>query len=534
MFCGSKDLRTIIFSKNFFFLIFSFFLLLLLLLNFFCFSSLGASYTNFRFLENFFLTIKIDSLFFYFCFIVLFVTCLVFIFSEIYMEHYSNIIFNSYTCLFFFCILILCGCGSPLMLMLGWEYLGISSIFLVIYYSNKTTFFNTILTIYFNRLGDVILILSMSIFFNFSFLLSFFYNFLDWFLVLLLVTCRFTKRAQFPFSRWLPAAISAPTPISAIVHSSTLVTAGVLVILNIQSGISSLNFVLVISFLNLLRFFCGGLIANIELDLKKLVAFSTLSQVRLIYFFAILLIKDFCFSHIFFHALFKSSLFCFCGVRFILFFSNQNYLKIEINKSNFLIFRFLASLFSITGLIFSRSFLSKDLALELLFSDYYFYYFILIFIGGCFTVLYSCKIFTRIIRKGINFSFLIKNFISLFFIFFSLFMLFIPYNSKIFNLSSVWMVNWVDLLFLNSFLLSLLAFSIFFCKNFFFYLCLDIFFMKFFLFKIINGIFKKTSVFFFKDDFFYFNWAKNKILCSLMNVNYVSVFSLFIFLSLIC
>lgn len=86
-----------------------------------------------------------------------------------------------------------------------------------------------------------------------------------------------TKRAQFPYSSWLPAAMAAPTPVSALVHSSTLVTAGVFMLVRFNQSmgqeIREMLFVL-----GLFTSIYAGIIALRESDLKKVIALSTLSQ----------------------------------------------------------------------------------------------------------------------------------------------------------------------------------------------------------------------------------------------------------------
>ena len=116
-------------------------------------------------------------------------------------------------------------------ILLGWDGLGLVSYLLVVYYQNSSREYSGILTIISNRAGDVAILIVVGFvasrggwnylfFVKESFILS---------ILILLAGC--TKRAQTPFSAWLPAAISAPTPVSALVHSSTLVTAGVYLII---------------------------------------------------------------------------------------------------------------------------------------------------------------------------------------------------------------------------------------------------------------------------------------------------------------
>ena len=112
--------------------------------------------------------------------------------------------------------------------LIGWDGLGITSFLLVIYYKNRKSLGRRIITALTNRVGDafLLILLGLSLYTAGGPHLC---------LVLLLLTAM-TKRAQYPFSRWLPAAMAAPTPVRALVHSSTLVTAGIYLLLRFNSG----------------------------------------------------------------------------------------------------------------------------------------------------------------------------------------------------------------------------------------------------------------------------------------------------------
>jgi NADH-ubiquinone oxidoreductase chain 5 len=131
-----------------------------------------------------------------------------------------------------------------------------------------------------NRVGDAFLLVS----FLFFFTGGFFGRFVGIFHAQsAFFTCFFlgviTKRAQIPFSSWLPAAMAAPTPVSSLVHSSTLVTAGVYML--IRYNFLFFRFFWVF-FFSIVTMFLAGVGAAVEKDLKKLVAISTLRQLGLI------------------------------------------------------------------------------------------------------------------------------------------------------------------------------------------------------------------------------------------------------------
>jgi len=109
-------------------------------------------------------------------------------------------------------------------------------------------------------------------------------------------------------------AIAAPTPVSSLVHSSTLVTAGVFLIFRIFYLISRVNLCLIYS-TGILTIFVSRICGVFETDLKKVIALSTLSQLGVIIVILGLGFKDFCFFHLIVHALFKSRLFIRIGCK---------------------------------------------------------------------------------------------------------------------------------------------------------------------------------------------------------------------------
>lgn len=203
-------------------------------------------------------------------------------------------------------------------ILLGWDGLGLISYVLVIYYQNEKSRNAGILTVLSNRVGDVAILLRIALMFTFGgwnfYVYTLFISDNLWLFKSLIILSAITKRAQIPFSAWLPAAIAAPTPVSALVHSSTLVTAGVYLLIRFRIAFrdSKVNHVLLI--VSSLTIFIAGLGANFEYDLKKIIALSTLSQLGVIIRILALGFPILAFFHLLTHALFKALLFICAGV----------------------------------------------------------------------------------------------------------------------------------------------------------------------------------------------------------------------------
>lgn len=201
-------------------------------------------------------------------------------------------------------------------LLLGWDGLGLVSFILVIYYQNPKSLAAGIITALTNRIGDVILLLSIAWTLNQG----------QWNIIHIWETGTFTwqaaaiilaaitKRAQIPFSRWLPAAIAAPTPVSALVHSSTLVTAGVFLLIRFYPFLRSTTwFNQLLLLIAVSTTTMAGLRAITECDIKKIIALSTLRQLGIIMAAMGLGIVNLAYFHIITHALFKALLFICAG-----------------------------------------------------------------------------------------------------------------------------------------------------------------------------------------------------------------------------
>jgi len=222
--------------------------------------------------------------------VVIFISGMVVIYSDEYMHGDKNIIrFIMVVLLFVFSMAMLIISPNIISILLGWDGLGLVSYVLVIYYNNERRSSSGILTAIRNRVGDVFLLLAIAWILNYgSWNFIFYVNCIYFrsemtFLFWLVFLGAITKRAQIPFSAWLPAAIAAPTPVSALVHSSTLVTAGIYLIIRFFPLLSG-EMLKVMMFVSLMTILISSLVANYEVDLKRIIALSTLRQLGLIIF----------------------------------------------------------------------------------------------------------------------------------------------------------------------------------------------------------------------------------------------------------
>ena len=262
-----------------------------------------------------------------------------------------------------------------------------------------------------NRLGDVGLLICRGLMFSLGHWtftpLRVSTRGLDSYLVLILILAACTKRAQIPFSAWLPAAIAAPTPVSALVHSSTLVTAGVYLL--IRFNILYLtrywrNFLILLGAMTIL---IAGLAAIFEKDLKKIIALSTLSQLGIMIITLGGQAPLLAYFHLLSHAFFKAILFICAG---IIIHNIKEYQDLRKGGRTLPITVRVISIsnISLCGLPFLRGFYSKDLILEIILMQRQSLIFgLILFLATFLTVVYSCRLFLSFRR---DFKFWEKSF----------------------------------------------------------------------------------------------------------------------------
>lgn len=330
--------------------------------------------------------------------LVIFISSIVFFYRIIYIEG-DKFLIRFIFLVYFFVLSIVFIILSPniIRILLGWDGLGLVSYCLVIYYQNVKRANAGIITVLSNRVGDVAILLCIAWLLNFGgwnfFYLQFIYNYEDiYFMLFLVILAAITKRAQIPFSAWLPAAIAAPTPVSALVHSSTLVTAGVYLLIRFNYLLGLRNFLL---FIGVLTIFISGLGANFETDLKKIIALSTLRQLGLIITSLGLGFYEYAFFHLLTHAIFKSLLFLCAGVFIHSMGDTQDIRAIGglIISCPITSLYFIISSIALCGFPFISGFYSKDIIIEFFFQGKInFIVGGLIFFSTLFTLTYSVRL----------------------------------------------------------------------------------------------------------------------------------------------
>ncbi|UUF92063.1 NADH dehydrogenase subunit 5 (mitochondrion) [Diaphorina citri] len=305
--------------------------------------------------------VYVDWMSLLFSVIVMMISSLIIVYSKIYM---GKECYRFFWLMFLFIVFMLIMIFSPSIVgvLLGWDGLGIISYCLVIYYQNTDAYNSGFITAASNRLGDSMLILAVV-------WSSMGGNFMFWEMnsgfMFFILACM-TKSAQFPFSAWLPAAMAAPTPISSLVHSSTLVTAGVYMMIRFFNTLmlGSLNMLLMI--ISMVTIFIAGFGALEEYDMKRLIALSTLGQLGFMLFILSLGHFDVAFFHLLVHALFKALLFMCAGFVIHSGMGVQDLRKMGSLGSDFVVvICFNISVFSLMGVPFTSGFYSKDSILEL-------------------------------------------------------------------------------------------------------------------------------------------------------------------------
>jgi NADH-ubiquinone oxidoreductase chain 5 len=360
-----------------------------------------------------------DSLTAIMCVVVTFISLFVHLYSMEYMAHDPHLPrFMSYLSIFTFFMLILVTADNLLQMFLGWEGIGLASYLLINFWftriqANKAA----IKAMVVNRIGDFFLIISLLIVFIFfksldystlAVLTPFFKNHTIDFLNLkvnLIPTISFFlflgavgKSAQLGLHTWLPDAMEGPTPVSSLIHAATLVTAGVYLIVRTSFFFDeSPNIIRFVAVLGAMTAFVSATIGLLQNDLKRVIAYSTCSQLGYMIFACGLSNYPASIFHLSNHAFFKALLFLSAG-SIIHGMNDEQDLRRFGGLKNLLPFTYsmvIIGSLALIGFPFLAGFYSKDLILEAAYSTYnlvgYFCYF-LGTMGAFFTSFYSTRL----------------------------------------------------------------------------------------------------------------------------------------------
>ncbi len=320
--------------------------------------------------------------------VVSIVSAVVHVYSTSYMEHDSSLPrFFTYLSLFTFFMLVLVSAGNLLLLFFAWEGIGLCSYLLIGFWFTRVQAGKAALkAIFVNRVSDMLLILALvSIFALFqsldfsiilgtsSLLLNHYFVILGVpvhalsFITLFLFFGAMGKSAQFLLHTWLPDAMEGPTPVSALIHAATLVTAGVFLFVRFSLLFEQTPSILVfVAFVGSATAFFAASSGLVQNDLKKVIAYSTCSQLGYMVFTCSLSHYQLGFFHLINHAFFKALLFLSAGG---IVHANANIQDIRkygafarLLPLSFIMFT-IGSL-ALVGLPFLTGFYSKDIILE--------------------------------------------------------------------------------------------------------------------------------------------------------------------------
>ena len=360
-----------------------------------------------------------DSLTIIMCVVVTFISCLVHVYSIEYMAHDPHLPrFMCYLSLFTFFMLILVSAGNFVQMFVGWEGVGLCSYLLINFWftriqANKAAIKAMLL----NRVGDFSLVFGILILFiyfksvdyasiavlipffknlNFN-LFNFNFNILNCVGIFLFIGA-VGKSAQIGLHTWLPDAMEGPTPVSALIHAATMVTAGVFLITR-TCFLYEYTFKIleIIVLIGALTSFLASTVGLVQNDLKRVIAYSTCSQLGYMIFACGLSNYPVGMFHLTNHAFFKALLFLSAGSVIHSVNDEQDMRKMGGLKNLLPItyVSFIVGSLALMGFPFLTGFYSKDLILETAYSKYNatgFFSFCFGTLGAFLTAFYSTRL----------------------------------------------------------------------------------------------------------------------------------------------
>jgi NADH-ubiquinone oxidoreductase chain 5 len=347
------------------------------------------------------------------------ISFLVHLYSISYMGEDPHLIrFLSYLSLFTLFMIILVTSDNFVQLFFGWEGVGVSSYLLINFWFSRTAANQSaIKAIIVNRFGDIGILIGMlaifylskafefGIIFNELNSLQFNYfriNNLEIHSLSLISFAIFIgavgKSAQMGLHTWLPDAMEGPTPVSALIHAATMVTAGIFVLIRLSPILEYSTFILlIITIIGALTAFFAGTIGIFQNDLKRVIAYSTCSQLGYMMVGCGLSSYSVALFHLMNHAFFKALLFLSAGAVIHAVLDEQDMRRMGglLRLLPYTFIMFIIGSLSLMAFPYTTGYYSKDVLLELTLSHYYVYsifVYWLLFIGAGCTAFYSLRL----------------------------------------------------------------------------------------------------------------------------------------------
>jgi proton-translocating NADH-quinone oxidoreductase chain L len=362
--------------------------------------------------------------------VIITISTFVHIFTAGYMSHDPFIVrFYTFLGLFTFFMIILVTADNFLQLFIGWEGVGLCSYLLINFWYNRINANKAaIKAMLMNRIADVFFIFgilliliefkSLNYFvifslidyikFNYVFFIFSYINLLDLILFFLFLGA-IGKSAQIGLHTWLPDAMEGPTPVSSLLHAATMVTAGVFLLVRCSFIFenSDLLLLLIVLFGAFTAIF-AAFVAVFQYDIKKVIAYSTCSQLGYMFFSSGLSNYNITLFHLFNHAFFKALLFLGAGSIISSLLDEQDMRKMGslLYKMPFTYISILIGSLAIMGFPFLTGFYSKDILIEFAYITYLldgFYIWLLSLIAASLTACYSFKLIFFVFFQKLNF-----------------------------------------------------------------------------------------------------------------------------------
>ena len=359
------------------------------------------------------------------CLIVFTISGLVHVYSLSYMEedpHFNRFIFN--LSLFTFFMVVVITSNNFIQLFFGWEGVGLTSYLLINFWYTRTQanksalkaiivnkigdiglFFGILAILYIYKTSNYLLIFQLTenlkssqIIFNLPYISCNYGDFITWCLFLGILT----KSAQLGFHIWLVDAMEGPTPVSALLHAATMVTIGIFFFIRCNSLFFHFPAILpIVLLMGSLTIIYAALMGSFQYDIKKIIAYSTCSQLGYMLVACGLTHYELALFHLFNHAFFKALLFLTAGAIIHLMNGKQDIRELGYIRyvNPYLYICFLIGSCSLIGLPYLSGYFSKDFIIETLYilynskgTSYLQYFYILTIVGVFFTTYYSVRL----------------------------------------------------------------------------------------------------------------------------------------------